>query len=282
MHIDVVTAAITRLEAQGKRVSVRAIHAITGGSFRDIVRNLQTLRPIEAAEDSVVHDNAHTHAQPGPNARHHALTDMPARRYRQEKRKRSVASSTPEESLFPEITEPKKLAFLVAFFTCGICTRAAKIAHVEVRNHGFWLHKDPMYAAAFERAKRLANDRLEDEIYRRGVEGVDKPVFYQGKKVGTVREYSDLLLIFGTKGAMPEKYRERTETRHEFSPAMQALYDEWHRLRDHPEEGNTTRPALGAFDADWAPAYMPGLDEEGPAGAGPYDEDSDDDYDGGS
>ena len=36
---------------------------------------------------------------------------------------------------------------------------------------------------------------MEDEAVRRAVEGVPRPVFYQGQIVGAVQEYSDELLI---------------------------------------------------------------------------------------
>ena len=43
-------------------------------------------------------------------------------------------------------------------------------------------------------------DALEAEARRRAVEGVRKPVFYQGVICGWVGEYSDTLLIFLLKG----------------------------------------------------------------------------------
>ena len=49
----------------------------------------------------------------------------------------------------------------------------------------------------------------EDEAVRRAHDGVDEPVFYQGKACGVVRKYSDTLLIFLLKGRRPEKYRDR-------------------------------------------------------------------------
>ena len=46
------------------------------------------------------------------------------------------------------------------------------------------------------------------------MEGVRKPVFYQGAICGSVREYSDTLLMFLMKGAMPEKYRDNYRAEH--------------------------------------------------------------------
>lgn len=51
-------------------------------------------------------------------------------------------------------------------------------------------------------------DRLEREAMRRAHEGVRKPVYQGGKRVGFIQEYCDTLLIFLLKGLRPEKYRE--------------------------------------------------------------------------
>ena len=80
-------------------------------------------------------------------------------------------------------------------------------------NHYEWLAKDvdgaTGYAAKFEEADATAIDVLEKEARRRAVGGTEEPVYYQGVEVGTVRRYSDTLLIFLMKGNNPEKYRDR-------------------------------------------------------------------------
>ena len=52
-----------------------------------------------------------------------------------------------------------------------------------------------------------AHDALESEARRRAVEGVPMPVYYNGKVCGTVRKYSDFLLMFLMKAKMPQ-YRD--------------------------------------------------------------------------
>ncbi len=65
-----------------------------------------------------------------------------------------------------------------------------------------------------EVAHRMALGVLEDEVTRRAVEGWEEPVgWYKGKAGGTVRRYSDTLLIFKLKGELPQKYAERLELR---------------------------------------------------------------------
>ena len=112
---------------------------------------------------------------------------------------------------FPTVRQPKKRAFLAAFARTGIILRAAEMAKVDRHNHARWMREDKTYAKAFGEATDMACDILEEEMRRRGVEGVEEPVYQGGKLVGSVRKYSDVLLIFALKGAMPQKYRERYE-----------------------------------------------------------------------
>jgi hypothetical protein len=105
----------------------------------------------------------------------------------------------------------KRDAFLAAFARLGTITHAAAAASVHRNDHYWWMEHDAEYPHLFSEAGKQATDSLEREAIRRAVEGTEKPV-YQGKElVGTIREYSDTLLIFLMKGALPSKYRERVE-----------------------------------------------------------------------
>lgn len=116
----------------------------------------------------------------------------------------------------PKLSQRKKAlrqdAFLAAFASCGNISTAAILADVNRKEHYRWLEADPAYADRYEQANEQAADALEQEARRRAVEGVEEPVgWFQGQAGGTVRKYSDTLLIFLLKGARPEKYRERYE-----------------------------------------------------------------------
>jgi hypothetical protein len=76
-----------------------------------------------------------------------------------------------------------------------------------------WRKKDSLFAAAWDDAIEEAIETAEGEAYRRATKGTLKPVFYKGVKCGSIREYSDTLLIFLLKAGKPEKYRERFEQR---------------------------------------------------------------------
>jgi len=109
-----------------------------------------------------------------------------------------------------QTTVQQKNRFLGIYKNCGIITRACTEADVGRRTFYDWLEQDPAFATAFEDAREEATDLLEEEARRRGYEGVDEPVFYQGVLVSTVRKYSDTLLIFMLK-ANREKFRDKVQ-----------------------------------------------------------------------
>ena len=70
------------------------------------------------------------------------------------------------------------------------------------------------FALRWEQAFKDGVDVLEDAAHRRGVHGVERPVYQGGVMVGTVTEYSDTLLALSLRGKRPDRYN--TE-RHELS-----------------------------------------------------------------
>jgi len=124
-----------------------------------------------------------------------------------------VTSSYP-----PELSRtPKKVAFLAALEETGNLHEAAKAAGCHISSHYVWLKDDPGYTAAYNYAMEIAIGKLEAEARRRALTGWDEPVFQGGKQVGVIHRYSEILLIFLLKGALPEKYRERLEVSYDLS-----------------------------------------------------------------
>jgi hypothetical protein len=78
-----------------------------------------------------------------------------------------------------------------------------------------WRQEDEEFAARWKMALDIGADSLEDEAVRRARDGYDKPVYQGGQMVGTVREYSDTLMVFLLKGARPRKYRDNINLRAE-------------------------------------------------------------------
>ncbi len=81
------------------------------------------------------------------------------------------------------------------------------------------MQEDSGYPERFEQAKRVAADKLEGEARRRAVDGVYRLKYFNGEPVMDPRtgkhyiehDYSDTLLIFLLKGALPEKYADRRQ-----------------------------------------------------------------------
>ena len=72
-----------------------------------------------------------------------------------------------------------------------------------------WPENDEEFAQRWNDAVEAGIDRLEDEAIRRARDGVKRPVFYMGKVVGYVQEYSDSLLKFLLEAKRPAVYRAR-------------------------------------------------------------------------
>ncbi len=107
-------------------------------------------------------------------------------------------------------TKARQRLFLQAFADHANVLLAARAAHINRTTVYTWLERDEDFSFAFNQAKEDARDVLRAEIYRRGKEGWDEPVFQQGKLIDTVRKYSDTLLIFHSKALMPE-YRDKQQ-----------------------------------------------------------------------
>ncbi len=108
-----------------------------------------------------------------------------------------------------KIQQSKKGRFLKAYIQTASISRAAIVAKIDRGRHYQWLKEDPDYKEAFEEAQEVAIQGLEDEAIRRAYEGVDEPVYQQGEQVGTIRRYSDTLMIFLLKAFRPGKYRDK-------------------------------------------------------------------------
>jgi hypothetical protein len=80
---------------------------------------------------------------------------------------------------------------------------ACEAAHVAWSTLYHWRRTDPKFRAAWDEAARHGEDalaaRLDSELVRRAVDGVEEPVFHAGEEVGTRKRYSDPLLMFGVR-----------------------------------------------------------------------------------
>ncbi len=107
-----------------------------------------------------------------------------------------------------------KAAFLTAFARYGNVMRACQESGAIRRRVYDWRSTDERFGADFESARAEAVEHLENEAYRRAVEGVAEPVYQGGGQVGTVTKFSDSLLTLLLKANAPDKYRERSSVEH--------------------------------------------------------------------
>lgn len=116
--------------------------------------------------------------------------------------------------LYKFIRAKEKNKFLNWIVELGSISAAARKMGLSRQAHYFWMHEDSDYRRAFAQAREMANDLIEEEAYRRAVEGQDVEIYYKGAKVGSKKVYSDTLLAILLKGAFPEKYKERVQEEH--------------------------------------------------------------------
>lgn len=97
--------------------------------------------------------------------------------------------------------------FLSYFASTGNVHESCKKAKIGRRTVYDRKATDLEFKAAWEEAEVVAVEVMAGEARRRAVDGVLKPIFYRGKKCGSIREYSDSLLKFLMQ-AHDQKYRE--------------------------------------------------------------------------
>lgn len=110
--------------------------------------------------------------------------------------------------------------FIEAFRICGNVTKSCEISNVSrgvIYGGEGWVSQDEtnagreLFSERFEKARNESIEYIEAELYRRAVEGIEKPVYQGGKLVGHIQEYSDQLMMFLLRGLNPAKWREKFE-----------------------------------------------------------------------
>lgn len=83
--------------------------------------------------------------------------------------------------------------------SAGNVSKAARAAGI-ARNAAYDHKKsDEAFSDAWDTVIETVCDQAEEELFRRAVKGIKKPVFYKGQMVATVREFSDQLIMFYLK-----------------------------------------------------------------------------------
>lgn len=111
---------------------------------------------------------------------------------------------TPEAQAI--ITEERMAVFLKHYQKTGRLRESIDVARIDWRIFKQW-EEFPDFAEQFQAVEEKFVESLEKEVYRRGVEGWDEPVYQMGQKVGSRRKYDSTLLLAMLKVRKPE-YRD--------------------------------------------------------------------------
>lgn len=126
--------------------------------------------------------------------------------------------------------------FLRAMMVCPTVNKACSVAGVS-RMTVYW-HKrnNPDFSRAMDESREFFKDLIEEEIFRRAVEGWDEPVFggqFKDMVVGYVRRHDGKLLELLAKRHIPE-YRDKATVDHNHGggvlliPTAPATVEDWH------------------------------------------------------
>jgi len=100
----------------------------------------------------------------------------------------------------------RKACFLDGLRRTANVSRAAREAGLSTSTVYQHRARFPGFAAEWDAAVGEALDSLEDALIERARHGVEKPVYFRGAQVGTVRTYSDALGMFILRARRPEVY----------------------------------------------------------------------------
>lgn len=77
---------------------------------------------------------------------------------------------------------------------------------------------DRKFSEEWQEALEEALDDLEEEVRRRALQGIEKPVYYGGKKCGSITAFNDTLAMFLLKARRPETFGEANENQESAEP----------------------------------------------------------------
>lgn len=109
-------------------------------------------------------------------------------------------------------TAAKRQKFLTRLAETANVAEACRVAKVSRTSAYAYRKRAPTFAAAWDDAMSAALDDLEAALVERARDGVERPHFYGGSQVGTVRHYSDALAMFILRARRPEIYSKTAET----------------------------------------------------------------------
>lgn len=126
----------------------------------------------------------------------------------------------------------------------GSVTYAATRSGIERRTLYRRKANDEAFAAQWDEALQLGIDRLQDNAMQRALDGTERPLYRNGKQVGSMQQYDNKLLQFLLRAHRPEVYADRKQSAAPPLPfdlaqrlAASAPRLEAHRVERRAEEG---------------------------------------------
>lgn len=103
------------------------------------------------------------------------------------------------------------MPFLHHYAQHGLKATAAKAVGVTAYQIDKFAENCIEFETSLRETEELVADRIEAEVYRRAVDGIDKNIYYQGDICGTETQYSDALLQTLIKAKRRKQFGDKTE-----------------------------------------------------------------------
>ena len=104
------------------------------------------------------------------------------------------------------MTNDQQQQFLTALVMTGIVSDAAKAAGINRSTVYRYRAQHKSFAEDWDHAKDDATDRLAGVAIQRAVNGIEEVRYFKGEPIGTVRRYSDQLLMFLLRAYRPHVF----------------------------------------------------------------------------
>lgn len=134
--------------------------------------------------------------------------------------------------------ETKKLLFQTQLAETGNVSASSEEAGLPRHQVYEWRRQDGKFARRWEDALMVAVDKLALEARRRALDGIEEVRFFQGEPVGSIRKYSDQLLMFLLRAYDPDTFLAIRRHNHEQIKSTQDIRDQFQAKIDHFLAGN--------------------------------------------
>lgn len=131
-------------------------------------------------------------------------------RTRPSPRARETTPTRPKYKREPLQKAEQMSIFLAELRKRGNVRASCEVAGLDRTTAYAWRQENESFKALWLVAIEEAVDQLEAEAWRRGHDGIDKPVIHKGKITDHYKEYSDRMLEILLKGHR-KKYRDKVE-----------------------------------------------------------------------